>query len=592
MTLLWIALALPLAAAEVRLDYSPSAWRQQVIVPEGANAREAADFSIEPGSITIGPWRTGSFAARLEYVKPMPAAEATVTGSFRTERLYIHDALVRITYNGDGKRISVLNFPLAAPEDWQPFAVPVKAPPPGATEVLVSFGLGEKTEGRVFFRDLRVSPGRITPEFPARPAALVRPRPPRGWKPAPFVRVENAGGAWWLVDASGKPFFSFGSVVRYSKEPGTEPERKVYAILRAMGMNSLAAGHDPARWAAFNDEQMARAEAPVFQFRTLETRVGAGYDTLVDAAGNNPGDSQAKSAARGGFNHAFPDPFDPQWEKHIRDRVQTMAAQFRGKPYFAGWFADNERTHRDLYRYVWSPNAALRFRAFLESRYPSVDALNRAWESKFASYDDLMARKAEPRGRQGAMYEDFRLFSREILKRFNQTVLRIVRELDPGRMVFSNRFMLGEVRDVLENLDLYQDFDAIAVNVYPANLAPGLAPSQRQYLELMHRRTGKPLLITEWSVPARDSGLYSNPARLDWSYPQTVATQQDRARQAATCLAELYNLPYVVGAHWFTWADIDTPQRQANRGLFRANGEPWTELQEAFATVGKAIAAR
>jgi len=108
----------------------------------------------------------------------------------------------------------------------------------------------------------------------------------------------------------------------------------------------------------------------------------------------------------------------------------------------------------------------------------------------------------------------------------------------------------------------------------------------------MHARSGKPILIGEWSVPALDSGLYDNPKALDWSYPQTVGTQTERARQAATILGQLYNLPFIVGAHWFTWRDFDSAVRRANRGLFRASGEPWLELHISLSGIQSAINAR
>jgi beta-galactosidase GanA len=327
------------------------------------------------------------------------------------------------------------------------------------------------------------------------------------------------------------------------------------------------------------------------QFRTVGTNVGDVYDTLVDASGANPGTSQAQAIKGGGFNHAFADPFDPRWEASLRKRVQEIANLFRGKTYFAGWMADNERSHRDIYRYVWSPHCAVEFGKFLRQKYGAIEKLNGKWGASFASFDELLAMRPDPVTRDGAMYEDFRLFSREILRRFNDTVLRIIHEEDPGRLVFTNRFMIGEARDVFENLDLYSGYDAIAVNVYPSNIEVGYDRGERQYMELLHEKTGKPLLITEWSVPARDSGLYENYAHLDWSYPQTVATQEQRARQTAECLMQLYNLPYVIGAHWFTWSDIDTKERQANRGLFDARGNPWTELQRAIAGATGAIAA-
>ena len=79
---------------------------------------------------------------------------------------------------------------------------------------------------------------------------------------------------------------------------------------------------------------------------------------------------------------------------------------------------------------------------------------------------------------------------------------------------------------------------------------------------------------------------------LDWSYPQTVENRAQRARQAAQFLTDLCNLPFLIGAHWFTWSDIDSAVRKANRGLFKANGEPWRELQEALRALNAEIAAR
>ena len=181
------------------------------------------------------------------------------------------------------------------------------------------------------------------------------------------------------------------------------------------------------------------------------------------------------------------------------------------------------------------------------------------------------------------MYEDFRAFSRELLRRYDRTVLRVLREEDPGRLVFRDRFMIGGIRGVVDNLDLFSEFDGIGVNICPANIQPGLGEAEVALLKLIHERTAKPILIGEWPVPAPDSGLYNNLGKLDWSYPQTVSTQTGRARQAAAVVARLYNPPFIVGSHWFTWRDFDSPVRQANRGLFRAGGEPWEELQRALA---------
>ncbi|HWH69482.1 MAG TPA: hypothetical protein VNT26_08865, partial [Candidatus Sulfotelmatobacter sp.] len=201
-------------------------------------------------------------------------------------------------------------------------------------------------------------------------------------------------------------------------------------------------------------------------------------------------------------------------------------------------------------------------------------------------------RQPNPVLRQGAMYEDYRRFRREIVRRHIELTLQVLHDEDPGRLVFSQRFMMKHFSDWADLLDLFQAYDGIGVNMYPDNVVPGLGANERAALELIHQRTGKPLLVTEWSIPALDSRLYDNPAKLDWSWDCTVATQTERARQAARVALDQYNLPFVVGAHWFTWKDFNSEKRQANRGLVQANGQPWPELLQALGEVHTRLGSR
>jgi hypothetical protein len=344
-----------------------------------------------------------------------------------------------------------------------------------------------------------------------------------------------------------------------------------------------------ASWSKFNAAQTAAGRPVVYQFRIADSNPPGAYDDLMDAHGGNPGPRTAEALSIGGFNHALPDPFDPRWQEAFRASFREQAKVSKGRGYLAAWFAGNERHHRDLPRFVWSPHCAIALGQFLEAKYPTIAALNAKWGSSFASFAELLRQKPDPILRRGPMFEDFRLFGREIVREFNAVMLRTIREEDPGALVFSNRFMMGEIEDVFDKLDLYRDFDAIAVNLYPSDAEVGPDASERQYLEEVHRRTGKPILISEWSIPAVDSGLYDHPEKLDWSYPQTVVTQRDRARQAAQTEAYFYNLPFVIGAQWFTWNDIDAPRRHANRGLFKADGESWPELQQALAELNRQL---
>ena len=576
MILALLAVAAALQGGEINIPIKTETWKAQT--------RDGfAVVSCDRGNcLSIGPWRDGP-SGRFEYTSTFPVTAGKLRGWYRTSDLLPRQAAVTVMFDGGGKRLSSRSFPLAHSPAWARFEAPVFRPPTGADSVRIAVGLAEKTEGRVLFAGLSLTTEAFAAAFPAEPGALRRPAPPRDFKPGKYFRVEQRQGAWWLVTPEGRPFFSIGTDPRPFQPAKVENQREVRGHMARLGFNSLAAWHNLARWAAFNGVLASEKTQPLIQFRALQTQTAdPPYDTVKNAQGLNPGQQQAQAAQKGGFNHAFPDPFDPRWEPAFRAQVRASVELVRDRPYFAAWFADNEREHRELHRYVYSPNCARAFRNFLAGRYGAAAKLAKAWGKAYESFDDVIREKPDPVSRAGAMYEDFHLFRREMLRRFNATVLRVIREEDPGRLVFTNRFMIGEGRDLIENLDLYRDFDGVAVNIYPANISAGLAPEERAVLELIHQRTGKPVLIGEWSVPALDSGLYGNPEKLDWSYPNAVDTQQQRARQAAKVTVDLYNLPFVVGAHWFIWTDFDSPVRQANRGLFKVSGEPWTELQQAL----------
>jgi hypothetical protein len=88
-----------------------------------------------------------------------------------------------------------------------------------------------------------------------------------------------------------------------------------------------------------------------------------------------------------------------------------------------------------------------------------------------------------------------------------------------------------------------------------------------------------------------DSGLYEmRKARLDWSFPQAVPTQDIRAAQAARIACDYYNEPYMVGAHWFIYRDFDTETREANRGLVRSDGTPYEALTTALTEFHASVA--
>jgi beta-galactosidase GanA len=264
--------------------------------------------------------------------------------------------------------------------------------------------------------------------------------------------------------------------------------------------------------------------------------------------------------------------------------VATDMAVAKGNPHLVAWMQDNELSHVNLSRCVFSEHAGRQFIAFLKERHGGdIAQLNRAWGTRFANFAEILTTRHVPTVSAGADFDDYFAFSREIVAAYARLALDVFRELDPGRLAFSNRFM--HEPETLRYADLYAGFDAIALNLYPANFTYGLCPEERAFIEALHRRTGRPIMITEWSIPAVDSALYGarDKPPMDWSWNELVPSQAVRAVQAAAVTREFYDFPFVIGAHWFQYMDVDSAARKANRGIFHADKvTPWHELTTAM----------
>jgi hypothetical protein len=569
------------ATGDILLPINDEVWQKVVFPPEGVSAEEAADLGIicdpiKGNSLAVGPWRQGYWGARFQARESLPLLRGTVRGSYRTEDIEANGVAVWVQFFRGDHRVNMERIRLGSAEEWTPFQVVFRRTPPGADSIRIAVGVDQRTGGRALFADLAVSPEAPPLLFPEEPPAITRSTPPTGLGESKYFRLAERAGVWWLISPSGTGFYSVGSDGPWQRSgvAGSTDQEHV-AWLRRLRANSLAGWTDIARWSRINNELVDRGDVPFATFVTMETSIrGGDFDYLLDAEGRPQSD-----------NHAFPDPFDPRFSDVYRTRVRRVAQFVRDTSWHAAWFADNEISHRDLHRYPYSKHCSLAFREFLQMRHTNIDALNEVWGTDFSSFQDVTDRRPVPQSRDGAMYDDFLDFSREIVKKYVDVTLSVIRSEDPGRLVFSPRFMF----DDFDYVDLYSRFDAIAINCYPGNNEPGLDEWTIDRLRTVHESTGRPIIIGEWSVPSLASGLYDDPGNLDWSWPQAVNTQTDRARQAACVTIDFYNLPFVVGAHWFIWYDFDSERRQANRGLFTAEGEPYLEVIDALASAHEKI---
>jgi hypothetical protein len=440
----------------------------------------------------------------------------------------------------------------------------------GAFEVTVE-AAGEVLASRILYLP-EAAPERLSLRTDAPTAGT-------GW----FRTVED-GGRWWLVGPEGDRFFSLGcnAIIRapdwslqYSRRVGASyfdiaswAELSCARLLH-LGFNTLAGGEDAL-------EPHRRRGVPYFSGFNI-TWAGP---RLMDAAGNTA---------------LFPDVFDPAWQQGAEARIREVCEAGRDDPLLVGYFTDNEiQMHQPLspslglMGWFWSPGAAAELVRFLRERHGGdIANLNRAWTSAYhtyayASFAAIPDDKPIPRGDDDPVSDDLSVFARHILATYVNTVVALHRKYDPHHLVCTNRFA-GQFD--LRFADLLSAYDIVAINSYPRSRwgQAEFDAEQLKWIRAMHERSGRPVLITEWSVAAREAGLPSFNGRLD--------TDAQRAGAYARIVPQLFDEGYIVGAHWFSWVD-STDAEATNWGLVDGNDRAYRALAAAVRETNLSLSAR
>lgn len=312
------------------------------------------------------------------------------------------------------------------------------------------------------------------------------------------------------------------------------------------------------------------------------------------------------------YGHYFPDVFSPVWQENAVTEANLLLeddAWLLESKNVLGYWTDNEWAYGDLYDFLWGDTAQLAFVDWLqgENQLPSVDAafaaagsdidlnvppgyelatpyrtpaaLNQAWSSADHRYNyrvfaDVYQRdKPLIRAHNDPVAADLYAFERVIYKIYVDTVIDNIRRVETeyingtgqGRqhLIFSNRFDLNHpaaVAALQRNMDIFSRFDVIAVNLYPADDQQATFNS-RDLLERVkatfHDTTGKPLFIAEFGLAAEDADDFQADPPLIVSRwrDKTVEHQYQRGWGYNNLVATWANLPYVIGARWYKWAN-------------------------------------
>ena len=131
-----------------------------------------------------------------------------------------------------------------------------------------------------------------------------------------------------------------------------------------------------------------------------------------------------------------PDLADDAWLEQLRGILRNGMEKFKPFRPLAWYLADESSltAYGDPFDLSWSEPTLTKFRAWLRSQYPSLNALNEEWETRFSSWDEvvpLTTAEAQAKGNY-AGWMDHRIFMEEVFAHALQVAAETVKQEDPG----------------------------------------------------------------------------------------------------------------------------------------------------------------
>jgi len=437
------------------------------------------------------------------------------------------------------------------------------------------------------------------------------------WKSGPqlratgYFRAEKVRDKWWLVAPNGRLFFSTGMDCVHYGDPTFitgreamftglpregEPLAKHYGQASGALMGSIKEGRTFNFYAANLERKYGEIYRERWREQTLRRLRSWGFNTIGNwSLGDWYRNGRIPYVATAGVwgEHArvpsgsdywgkMHDPFDPRFALNARASIEPVAQRVKDDPWCVGFFVDNELSWagqgEDGGRYGLAYGAlSLRAdespakRAFLEmlgAKYGSIERLNAAWGTSFASWDALRAPVTLPPTPTAERTRDFSEFVRAFARKYFQTIRDLLRELAPNHLYLGCRFAWYSLDAVIACAELC---DVMSFNIY----APKLSHSAYSFLVPLD----KPVIIGEFHFGALDRGMFHTGL-------VAAANQRERARMYEEYVNSVLDHPLFVGCHWFQYIDQPLTGRwfdgeNYNIGFVTITDTPYPEMVAA-----------
>jgi hypothetical protein len=390
---------------------------------------------------------------------------------------------------------------------------------------------------------------------------------------APPFSIQRTGERFTLVDPVGQPFFSRGVCVLTQGESreSFDPENPSYAAWQQY--------EQPEKWA---DVSLQRLSDWKF------TTVGGWSDYKRFIKSTNMLRAFTPVLHIGSTAGApWWDMWDAKNIQRMDDVARKQILQYRDDPRLLGYYTDNELGwwNATLWKMTLeqTPTSGQRKRLVQLLR----DTYQNDWGrlekdfivEKAASWRDLQKRGMLFLRPGSSGIHVMRQFLAMIADRYYQLTREIIRKYDQRALILGDRYQSFYYPEVARAGAKY--VDAISSNL---NASWNDGTFLRCYLDTLHRLTGKPILISEFYMAAKENR--SGNKNSQGIFP-AVDTQPERAAAARNTLEALCRLPYVIGIEWFQHHDQPRHGRadgeNFNFGLVDIQDRPYDELTDMFA---------
>jgi len=440
-----------------------------------------------------------------------------------------------------------------------------------------------------------------------------------GWADGPrlkatgYFQVQKYRRKWWLVDPTGRLFWSHGIDCVHSADATPITDRESYfrdlpapdsPLAQFYGRGSWAphgyySEHSPYKTYDFSRANLLRRYGEDFEttFADITHRRLESWGVNTIANWSDPGvyllrltpyvgtihfEARTLEGSQGYWGK-FYDVFDVSFQDNLRKRLEAERGKTADDPWCIGYFVHNELSWGDdtslAVAALASPAdqpAKIVFVNDLEAKYGTIGNLNEAWGTHHESWTALLEsreppdrKRSDPPGRTKAR-EDLQEFYTKTAETYFGTIRKELKRVAPKQLYLGCRF--AWVNDLAARAAT-KFCDVVSYNRYEYSVASLKLPDE----------VDMPIIIGEFHFGALDRGMFHTGLRR-------TENQQDRADKYRSYLESAMRNPYIVGTHWFQYKDQPTTGRGDGEnyqiGFVDICDTPYPEIVRAARDVG------